>query len=118
MGFTLAEVLIALAIIGVVAAMTIPSLMSNISERVKNHQIEVFKAKLHKGCSLLNVENGIGPYYNSTMEFVTALSKHMKIVTICDADNLSNCMPYTKLKLKDGTEKNLSEFKTAEKFVC
>ena len=38
----------------------------------------------------------------------------LKIVTICDADNLSNCMPYTKLKLKDGTEKNLSDFKTAE----
>ena len=113
-GFTLAEVLITLTIVGVVAAMTIPSLMTKISEKIKNHQIEVFKAKLHKGCSLLNVENGIGPYYNSTMEFVTALSKHLKIVTICDADNLSNCMPYTKLKLKDGTEKNLSDFKTAE----
>ena len=112
--FTLAEVLITLVIIGVVAALTLPSLMVKINEKIKNHQIEVFKAKLHKGCSLLNVENGIGPYYNSTMEFVTALSKHLKIVTICDSENLSNCMPYTKLKLKDGTEKNLSDFKTAE----
>ncbi len=45
--FTLAEVLITLAIIGVVAAITIPTLITN-------YQKKVYVAKLQKGISVLN----------------------------------------------------------------
>ena len=40
-GFTLAEVLVTLGIIGVVSAMTVPSLM-------QNHQRKTYVAQLHK----------------------------------------------------------------------
>lgn len=46
-GFTLAEVLVTLMIIGVIAAMTIPSLM-------QNTQQQEFKAAYKKAVSMLN----------------------------------------------------------------
>ena len=45
-GFTLAEVLITLAIIGIVAAMTIPTLIANYQERSWNTAATVFDRKL------------------------------------------------------------------------
>ena len=44
--FTLAEVVITLGIIGVVAAMTLPSMIANIQERVKKEQVRTVKYKL------------------------------------------------------------------------
>ena len=105
-GFTLAETLIALGVIGIVAALTLPSLLTTINNKVKNHQVEVFTRKFAKGTDLLNIENGIGPYYNSSTpsyEFAQALSKHLKIVTICHSGNdMKNCFPDT-VKVGDET---------------
>ena len=46
-GFTLAEVLITLGIIGVVAALTLPSL-------IDNYKKQEYVARLPKGISILN----------------------------------------------------------------
>ncbi len=46
--FTLAEAMIALAIVGVVAAITIPTLSAIIFDHVKESQIAVFEKKLTK----------------------------------------------------------------------
>ena len=72
-GFTLAELLITLSVIGVVAALTLPTLLTTIGEKVKENQVKVFEKKLRKGTDLLNVDNGIGPYYSGdhpTLDFV------------------------------------------------
>ena len=63
----------------------------------------VFERKLGKGADLLNIDNGIGPYYNDTESFVKRLSEHLKIVTICGKDNLKNCLPYETIQ-QDGVE--------------
>ncbi len=57
LAFTLAEVLITLGIIGVVAAMTIPTLMTKINE-------QVYKAQLKKTISTLN--QAVKMVYNNT----------------------------------------------------
>ncbi|MBR1424569.1 type II secretion system protein, partial [bacterium] len=44
--FTLAEVLITLAVIGVVAAMTLPTLIAKINEKADSNQKAVIEAKL------------------------------------------------------------------------
>ncbi|MBP3821368.1 prepilin-type N-terminal cleavage/methylation domain-containing protein [bacterium] len=102
-GFTLAETLIALGIIGIIAALTLPTLITTISNVVTENQKAVFQRKLSKGADLLNIDNGIGPYYSDTESFVKRLSEHLKIVTICGKDNLKNCLTYDTIQ-QNGTE--------------
>ena len=77
-GFTLAEVLITLMIIGIVAALTIPSVISN-------YQQQEFKTGLKKAVSVLNeaiqtniAMDGETPYENSNLFLY--LQKHMNIL--------------------------------------
>ena len=104
-GFTLAEVLITLGIIGVVAAITIPPLMTNIQSKVTEHQRKVANARLIEGLNMLNIkENGLSVRYNNTEEFVRALSKHMKLVQICGSGELDKCFPYENINYESGGE--------------
>ena len=77
-GFTLAEVLITLAIIGVVAAISIPSVISN-------SQQQEFKTGLRKAVSVLNSAitmnmalDGESPYDNANL--FGYLMKHMSVI--------------------------------------
>ena len=77
-GFTLAEVLITLAIIGVVAAIAIPSVISN-------SQQQEFKTGLKKAVSVLNSAitmnialDGESPYENA--DLFQYLQKHMSVM--------------------------------------
>ncbi len=77
-GFTLAEVLITLAIIGVVAAISIPSVISN-------SQQQEFKTGLRKAVSVLNSAitmnmaiDGETPYENKTLP--QYLMRHMSVI--------------------------------------
>ena len=60
--FTLAEVLITLAIIGIVAAMTIPTLVSNYKQKVLNNQFKKTYAMLNE--ALLNAQSQLGYFPN------------------------------------------------------
>ncbi len=77
-GFTLAKVLITLAIIGVVAAISIPSVISN-------SQQQEFKTGLRKAVSVLNSAitmnmalEGESPYDNGNL--FGYLIKHMSVI--------------------------------------
>ena len=78
-GFTLAEVLITLAIIGVVAAISIPSVISN-------SQQQEFKTGLRKAVSVLNSAitmnmaiDGESPYDNANL--YGYLMRHMSVIS-------------------------------------
>ena len=81
-GFTLAEVLITLAIIGVVAAIAIPSVISNTQQ-------QEFKTGLRKAVSVLNSAitmnmalDGETPYDNA--DLFNYLKRHMSIIETLD----------------------------------
>ena len=57
-GFTLAEVLITLGIIGVVAAMTIPSLLQNHRKKVVETKLKKFYSTINEAVKLAEVEFG------------------------------------------------------------
>ena len=89
-GFTLSEVLITLGIIGVVAAMTIPTLVQNYQERAWKTSAEVFESKLEQALKTMNTQQTLAGYKN-TEDFVNELSKHFKISKICKNDALTDC---------------------------
>ena len=118
--FTLAEVLITLAIIGVVAAMTIPTLIAKINDIVNINTVNVFNSKVLKGINLTKTAGDLNDTYDSTYQFLTdALSKNLKMAKICDADHIRDCIPYDKIKYEDksGNEKTIDvkDLKTASK---
>ena len=100
--FTMAEILLSLTIIGVVAAITLPSLTGNINERTWNTQRKALYARMSQAISLMPALNGFGTFTegdSSTSAIDTAaetfitsgLSKVLKINNICDYEHLEDC---------------------------
>ena len=97
--FTLAEVLITLGIIGVVAAITLPMFMENVNSRVKAKRMENIHQKLSKvtdKMASLDVLQGQG----STHNFVYEMKKHMNIAKICENNNIAACWPTSEVQVR------------------
>ena len=112
-GFTLAEVLITLGIIGIVAAMTLPTLNQAINNKVRAEQVRTVKYKFTKATEKMNSLGLIGPYA-STDAFVDELQKHLKIMKRCDSSHLRECWPYDEVDLGNGKTWDISKTKTGE----
>ena len=101
-GFTLAEVLITLAIIGIVAAITLPSLLVNVNEKAWEAQRKALHARMAQAIGQMNTLGGYGQFETDDDGVVTedtaaesfildALSKVYKINNVCGPDKLSSC---------------------------
>ena len=128
--FTMAEILLSLTIIGVVAAITLPSLTGNINERTWNTQRKALFSRMSQAVALMPQIRGFGDLnvaadrYNATIQNVSSdnatdtfltngLAKVLKLNNVCDSSNLNDCgLPAQMIKY-DGKEKisiNNSEF--------
>ncbi len=107
--FTMAEILLSLTIIGVVAAITLPSLTGNINERTWNTQRKALYARFSQAIALMPALNGYGTVDDTAdtaaETFVTAgLSKVLKINNICTNDKLADCgLPDKLVTMAGGT---------------
>ena len=88
--FTLAEVLITLAVIGIVAVLTLPNLIQNHNEKAWSTAQDVFTKRLEVATRQMNTEEKLAGY-ESTMDFVNELKKYIKITRICDSDEITKC---------------------------
>ncbi len=122
--FTMAEILLSLTIIGVVAAITLPSLTGNVNERVWNTQKKALYARFSQALALMPGLSGYGTYSGSNTgsagshsvsvttdtaaeAFLTeGLSKVIKINNICDATHLADCGIPSNLTTMAGTTIN------------
>ena len=112
--FTLAEVLITLGIIGVVAAITLPVLLNNVDQKVKAERIKNIKQKLSKVTDKMAVQSGLMGY-DSTDAFVREMQRHMKIAKVCDNAHLASCWPTKEVILNDeGETWDISKTKNAK----
>ncbi len=116
--FTMAEILLSLTIIGVVAAITLPSLTGNINERTWNTQRKALYARMSQAISLMPALNGFGTLNgtinadgtqavtddNAAETFITnGLAKVLKINNICDEEHLEDCGVPSKMTAINGT---------------
>ena len=128
--FTMAEILLSLTIIGVVAAITLPSLTGNINERTWNTQRKALHSRLSQAAALmpqirgygtLSVGNASVPWSgsysmqafssnNATEAFITnGLAKVFKLNNICDSDHITDCgIPAQTIPYGGGSKVNLS----------
>ena len=130
--FTLAEVLITLGIIGVVAAMTIPTLIAK-------HQKHVYYTQFRKAATILetalqryefdngcigdlsgcgrNSENwGAHGYLDEIDNFIEGIAKYFNIATKINSDNYQEiCGAYDKSNIKEGYNTSNTYF---DSFIC
>ena len=71
--FTMAEILLSLTIIGVVAAITLPSLTGNINERTWNTQRKALYARFSQAIALMPALNGYGTLTENESGCITEL---------------------------------------------
>ncbi len=111
--FTLAEVLITLGIIGIVAALTLPAFISNVQGRIQAKRVENINQKLSKVTDKMAVQSGlIG--YPDTMSFVQEMKKHMSIAKVCDNSHLSECWGTTEVDVGKDKPWEIAKTKTAK----
>jgi len=112
-GFTLAEVLITLTIIGVVAALTIPELVKNMNDYAFGKSKEVTLAKITEATNQMK-SNDVLDSYTTNDAFVDEFQKYMKVTKRCDSTTLVNCFP-AKFKTGTGDEIQTSTLTTGTK---
>ena len=113
--FTLAEILITFAIIGIVATVVIPTFVNNFNNHVYNEKKINILYKFNKITENMNSNNLIGPY-NSTEDFVFNLQRFMKIAQVCNSSNIADCWPTKTIKTTDNNDFDVSNLKTGKNF--
>ncbi len=118
--FTMAEILLSLTIIGVVAAITLPSLTGNINERTWNTQRKALYARFSQAIALMPALNGYatvteesssgaGDGVDTAAEtFVTnVLGKVLQVNNVCDNTHLNDCGISSKITTMAGSTQSV-----------
>ena len=114
--FTLAEVLITLAVIGIVAALTLPGLIQNHNEKAWSTAKDLWEKKLTETVRRMNID-GVMTGHESTEDFMNTFKNYMKVIKTCDKDDINKC--YSPKIVQTGSdsepiEVETSDLKTAE----
>lgn len=103
--FTLAEVLITLAIIGIVAALTIPTLVNSYKEKITVSKLKKFYSTLSQAYLMSVAENGAPDEWGFTRDdsrpLLENLTKYMKVAKICSTVG-DKCHPGDSTSHKNG----------------
>ena len=115
--FTLAEVLITLGIIGVVAAITMPTVIANINERVNSERQANIAQKITQAMEQMRAHGLLNTKYSSTDAFVDELQKYLKIAKRCDSEHIADCWPTETVTTSDEEEFEVSKAKTRKNLI-
>ena len=88
--FTLAEVLITLAVIGIVAALTLPGLIQNHNEKAWSTAKDLWEKKLTETVRRMNVD-GVMTGHDTTEDFMNTFKNYMKVIKTCDNGDINKC---------------------------
>ncbi|MCM1339938.1 MAG: type II secretion system GspH family protein [Muribaculaceae bacterium] len=90
-GFTLAEVLITLGIIGVVAAVTLPSLQVNVNKQALSTQMSKAYSQLSEGLRMYMTNNGLDEFDSANFNANTFARNYLQVQYVCNGTNDTNC---------------------------
>ena len=117
--FTLAEVLITLGIIGIIAVMTLPTLIAKYQERVILTRVKKVYSQILSAVSLYKAENevsdisGLFDTSNTSEQTMRNFAKYFKTIEICSSSDRKGChgqyMILPKRKLSDGNGNTASD---------
>ena len=107
--FTLAEVLITLAVIGIVAALTLPGLIQNHNEKAWSTAKDLWEKKLTETVRRMNID-GVMTGHESTEEFMNTFKNYMKVIKTCDNGDINKC--YSPKIVTTGKDDALEEIET------
>ena len=110
--FTLAEAMITLVIVGIVAAVTVPTLMHRYSQRVNSERHADIVYKMANAMHMMKVQGELYGKFATTMDFVNRLKKYIKIDRICDSEHIAECWPTKTVITRSGGKYNVSNAKT------
>ncbi len=113
-GFTLAEVLITLGIIGVVAAVSMPILIQNVNERVNSEREANIAFKINQAMEKMRALGLLNASYGTTEAFVDELQNHLKIAKRCDSAHIAECWPTSTVIDTNGEEYDVKDAKTGK----
>lgn len=118
--FTLAETLITLAIIGVVAALTIPGIVQKYEEKVTVVKVKKVYSLLSNALQLAEFEQGTfnntGSGYSVMKNYYDYISPYLKIEKYCGTGE--GCWPDTMIKFLHGADwVNINTYSPYEKAV-
>ena len=88
--FTLAEVLITLAVIGIVAALTLPGLIQNHNEKAWSTAKDLWEKKLTETVRRMNTD-GVMTGHDTTEDFMDTFKQYMKVIKTCDNTDINKC---------------------------
>lgn len=115
-GFTLAEVLVTLGVIGVVAALILPNLIENHREKVVVTQLKEFYSIFQQ--ALLLSKNDNGEYYseNNSLAFYNYIKPYLKIQKDCGPNQ--GCFADTMVKTLNGADwVNINSYRNYQKLI-
>ncbi len=107
--FTLAEVLITLAVIGIVAALTLPGLIKNHNEKAWSTAKDLWEKKLTETVRRMNTD-GVMTGHDTTEDFMNTFKNYMKVIKTCDNTDINKC--YSPKIVTTGKDMGLKEWQT------
>ena len=119
-GFTLAEVLVTLGIIGVVSAMTVPTLMQNYQRKSYVTQLHKVYNELQQALLQYQTDRNALNYREAGLNSIDAIrnfvTSYFKVVNDCGTD-IDPCFARDYKDLQGSETKNLFESNTIYKYV-
>ena len=100
-----------MVVIGIVSILVLPTLLSNVSERVNSNREANIAQKVTKAVELMAI-HGDYSNFSTTEEFVGKLQKYLKIAKVCSSDQLTNCWPTQTVTTTMGNKYKVSDAKT------
>lgn len=105
-GFSLAEIVVTLMIIGVIASMTMPSLVGNVNRKEYAARLQSSYSTINQAIAKMELDNGpVGKnmYWTDPEQFWPLFAEQFNTLKVCGL-NEAGCFTDTKLRFLNGEE--------------